>query len=219
MELYLVRHGETESNKQKRYQGWTESPLSEKGLRQAENAGLFLSRMEVSAVYSSDLNRAVNTAQVIGAARGLKPKVTPLLREIHFGEWEGLTFEEIEKSWGHQISSWLDDPFHKAAPGGETLEKVCQRMRIFLEEVSGIHQDGDRLVAVSHGGSIRALLYNLLSLDLPSFWEIRIDNASISLVRREGEQFKVAYYNRTDHLAAGERGKDLADDLKKYNRR
>lgn len=218
MELYLVRHGETESNIKRRYQGWTESPLSEKGLLQAQKAGYFLSRQDVNAVYSSDLKRAVNTARVIGSSRGLQPGITPLLREIHFGEWEGLTFEEIEKSWGNEITHWLDDPFHKAAPGGETLQRVCERMQMFLEEIGGKHKQGDKIVAVSHGGSIRALLYNLLNLDLPSFWEIKIDNASISLIQKENESFKVAYYNRTDHLAAGEAGEDLVDDLKKFKR-
>lgn len=200
MDLYLVRHGETESNKQKRYQGWTESPLSAQGVNQAEKAGFFLATQNIEGLYSSDLKRAVHTARVIGASSGIEPVVTPLLREINFGQWEGQTFDEIEKTWGNEISAWLDDPFHVAAPGGETLGQVCARMQTFLEQLAGQVPEGKRVAAVSHGGSIRALLYQVLNLDHSSFWDIKIDNASVSLLRKEGERFKVVYYNRVHHL-------------------
>ena len=200
MDLYLVRHGETESNKQKRYQGWTESPLSTLGIRQAEMVGFFLAAQKIEGLYSSDLKRAVNTARVIGVSSGLEPVVTPLLREIHFGEWEGQTFNEIEKTWGNEISAWLDDPFHVAPPGGETLGQVCARMHSFLEQLAGQVSEGKRIAAVTHGGSIRALLYQVLNLDHSSFWDIKIDNASVSLLRKEGDCFKVVYYNRVHHL-------------------
>jgi len=212
MELYLVRHGETESNKERRYQGWTESPLSKKGARQAEKAGFFLGGEKIAGLYCSDLKRAVNTARVIGAGSGLKPVITPLLREINFGQWEGLTFDEIEATWGEEINRWLDDPFHKSAPGGETLGEVCARMRSFLEQLEKNVPIGQRIAAVSHGGSIRALLYHVLNLDRESFWNLKIENASVSLIRKEGGRFKVVYYNRVHHLQAGEKEGDLGND-------
>jgi alpha-ribazole phosphatase len=208
MELYLIRHGETESNKERRYQGWSESPLSDLGLRQAEKASFFLAGQEIDALFCSDLNRALHTAKVIGAGCGLKPEVTPLLREIHFGEWEGLTYEQIEASWGDRISAWLDNPFERSAPGGETLIEVCDRMREFIEQLSKERPGTKKVAVVSHGGSIRTLLYQVLNLDLESFWKIKIDNASVSLIRRENGRFKVVYYNRVHHLGPGvfERG-------------
>jgi alpha-ribazole phosphatase len=212
MDLYLVRHGETESNKQKRYQGWTESPLSSQGVRQAEKVGIFLAAQKIEGLYSSDLKRAVHTARVIGAGSGIEPVVTPLLREIHFGEWEGQTFNEIEKTWGNEISAWLDDPFHVAAPGGETLGQVCARMQAFLEKLAGQVSEGKRIAAVTHGGSIRALLYQLLNLDHSSFWDIKIDNASVSLLRKEGDRFKVVYYNRVHHLETDPGVEQLGED-------
>ncbi len=204
MDLYLVRHGETESNKERRYQGWTESPLSAEGLRQAEKAGFFLAGQQLEGLYCSDLKRAYHTARVIGSSSGLKPLVTPLLREINFGHWEGLTFDEIEAEWGKEISFWLDDPFSRSAPGGETLAEVCSRMLAFIEQLSGEGHEGKRIAAVSHGGSIRALLYRVLALDPGSFWDINIENASVSLIRKEGGSYKVVYYNRTDYLYAGQ---------------
>ncbi len=211
MDLYLVRHGETESNKERRYQGWTESPLSESGVRQAEKVGLYLGSQRIEGLYCSDLQRAVNTARIIGASSGLKPVVTGLLREINFGQWEGHTYDEIEAGWGNAIRLWLDDPFTKAAPGGETLGEVCSRMKNFLDHLTEQASDGQRIAAVSHGGSIRALLYHVLNLDTASFWDIKIGNASVSLIRKEGNRFKVVYYNRTDHLSAGNAAEDAND--------
>ncbi len=200
MDLYLVRHGETESNIERRYQGWSESPLSQAGIRQAEKTAHFLGRQNLSGLYCSDLSRAFHTARVIGNPTGLKPEVTPLLREINFGRWEGMTFDEIEQQWGCEIRSWLDDPFNRSAPDGETLDQVCARMKSFLEHLEQQANDGQSIAAVSHGGSIRALLFNVLGMDTAGFWDLKVANASISLIRRESGRFKVAYYNRTDHL-------------------
>ncbi len=200
MELYLIRHGETESNIEKRYLGWTESPLSEKGLCQAEKAGHILADKQINAIYCSDLSRASHTAQIIGRHYCLKPETTPLLREINFGQWEGLTYKEIEASWGSQVSCWLDNPFHKSAPGGETVKEVGERMQIFFRRLIKQYPDGQRVAAVSHGGSIRALLHSIMGLSRKSFWDIKIDNASISLVRFEDGESRVIYYNRTEHL-------------------
>ncbi len=200
MDLYLVRHGETESNIERRYQGWTESPLSQAGIRQAEKAAHFLGRQNLSGLYCSDLSRAFHTARVIGSSSGLKPEATPLLREINFGSWEGMTFDEIEQQYGTDIRNWLDDPFKRSAPGGETLDQVCARMKSFLEHLEQQASDGQSVAAVSHGGSIRALLFDVIGMSTASFWDLKVENASISLVRKENGRYKVAYYNRTDHL-------------------
>ncbi len=211
MDLYLVRHGETKSNIERRYQGWSESPLSQAGIRQAEKAAHFLGRQNLSGLYCSDLSRAFHTARVIGNSSGLKPEATPLLREINFGQWEGLNYEEIENGWGNEIRLWLDDPFNNSAPNGETLGEVSERMRNFLEHLTEQSRDEKRIAAVSHGGSIRALLYHVLDLDTSSFWDIKIDNASISLIRKEKEKFKVVYYNRTDYLEMEKHWEDTVD--------
>ncbi|MFO7952519.1 MAG: histidine phosphatase family protein [Bacillota bacterium] len=215
MEVYLVRHGETESNKEKRFQGWSESPLSPKGLHQAREAGFFLGRKEIDAVYASDLKRAIHTARIIGASCGLKPVESPLLREINFGQWEGLTYNEIEAQWGNLIREWFDDPFCRSAPGGETLEDVRQRLYSFIGELLK-HEwssGNQRLVLVSHGGAIRVLLYYALRLNREQFWNLRIENASVSLINLEKERVEVVYYNRVDHLESGLDKEELTDGL------
>ncbi len=213
MELYLIRHGETESNREKRYRGWSESALSQKGVRQSEMAGFFLAGQNIEALYCSDLKRAAATARVIGASCGLEPAVTPLLREINFGQWEGLTYDQIEAEWGEQISLWLDDPFNRSAPGGETLDQVFERMQSFLDHLSVEYRPGQRIAAVTHGGAIRAVLYRVLDQGLNSFWDIKIDNASISLLSRTGDRFEVVYYNRVHHLGTENEKGEPADDL------
>ncbi len=212
MEVYLVRHGETEGNLEKRYMGWTETPLSKRGIRQAEEAGFFLAGQNICGLHCSDLQRAVVTARIIGTGCGLEPVVTPLLREINFGRWEGLTYNQIEASHGDAIRLWHDDPLRKSAPGGETLTAVYERMRRFLDRLANEAGDGKRIAAVSHGGAIRALLYKVLNIGKSNLWEIKIDNASVSLFRREGDRYKVVYYNRTDFLEPGKSSEVPADD-------
>jgi len=217
MEIYLVRHGETESNREKRYQGWTESPLSEEGVRQAEKAGLFLGPKGIDAVYCSDLKRAEHTARIIGASCGTEPVGSALLREINFGRWEGLTYNEIESQWGTQIREWLDDPFSRSAPDGETLEDVRERLCTFFGELEGWHEsckkDSSRVVLVSHGGTIRVLLYHALGLTRDQFWNLRVENASISLLSKNRNAAEVIYHNRVDHLSSGEKREELSDGL------
>ena len=202
LELYLVRHGETESNIKKRYQGWTESILTEKGLLQAERVGQFLAHKKISALYASDLSRAAHTAQVIGSHSVLKPEINPLLREINFGHWEGLTFDEIKATWPQEVTLWMDNPFRRSAPAGETIVEVGERMQLFVKNLSRLYPDGLRVAAVSHGGSIRALLHSIMNLNKQTFWEIAIENASVSLVRLKGGRQAVEYYNHTEHLSS-----------------
>lgn len=196
-----MRHGETESNIKRRYQGWTESPLSKKGLKQAEKTGQWLAEKKIDALYASDLSRASHTAQIIGASFLLKPVISPLLREINFGRWEGLTYDDIMGAWPSEITSWLDDPFLRSAPGGETVAEVGQRMLSFVEELLGRYPGDQGIVVVSHGGSIRALISHVMGLDKESFWQLGVDNASVSRISFSAAGSEVVYLNHTAHLA------------------
>lgn len=222
MEIYLLRHGETESNRQRRYQGWSESPLSGEGRRQAAGAAAFLAGRNIQEVHCSDLQRASQTAGAIAAACGVAARPNPRLREIHFGAWEGLTYDEITARWGEAIDQWLADPFRLAPPGGESLKDVEERAAAFMESLVGekpgeastpgagnnpargsdpaLPQKDRKVVVVSHGGTIRLLLFNLLQHRGTAFWKIRVDNASISLLGRQNGSLRVIYRNRTAHL-------------------
>ena len=200
MKIYLIRHGETNTNREKRYVGWTDVDLSTAGYQQAEKLSRLFAAENITALYSSDLKRAENTASFVGNSRGLRPITASQLREIHFGEWEGLTHAEIEENYGDKVKKWIEDPFGHLPPQGESLADVSRRAGSFLEEITANHESGEAVVVVSHGGVIRVLLLSFFNLSMQQFWDITIDNASVSLLWKESNNYHVVYVNDTTHL-------------------
>lgn len=172
MKLYLVRHGETDSNAARRYLGWSDEPLNAVGLAQAQALAQRLSTASVTAIYSSDLPRAMQTAAAIAARHGLPVVSLPGLREADFGRWSGLTYTEIEAADPQALRAWLADPETVAPPGGETLAAVRCRALAALPR-----QDG--AVVVSHGGALRAIISALT--DRP-FWSAEVPPGSLTLL-------------------------------------
>lgn len=179
--------------------GWSDVELSEQGFEQAEKVAERFSSLSLKGLYSSDLQRAIQTAEAIGKKHGALPIRTPLLREINFGKWEGLTYNEIRSSYGEEVRKWFDDPFQRAPIGGETLAEVCQRMELFLRDIASRENEGT-VVVVSHGGLIRSILHCYLKQKIQQLWEIQVDNASVSLLEKQGAEFKVSCINSLEHL-------------------
>ncbi len=194
-----MRHGITKSNKEKRYVGWGDVELSSLGIEQAERVAERFSSLPLKGLYSSDLLRTVKTAEPIGREHGISPVRTPLLREINFGKWEGLTHSEIARYFEEEQRNWIKDPFHRAPVEGETLIEVCQRMKRFLREISSQENDG-AVVVVTHGGAIRSILHHYLNLKPQQLWDLKVDNASVSLMRKKEDAFKVVCVNSMEHL-------------------
>lgn len=147
--ILLVRHGQTDWNRDRRVQGWTDVPLNEEGRRQARALAASLDGRVFDAVYSSDLSRALETARIVAAAQQVP--VTPLagLREKHFGTWEGLTDTEVLSRFPDaHATGWGD---------GESTDEMAERVVATVEKISAEHPGGEVLV-VTHGGPIRALL-------------------------------------------------------------
>ena len=148
-EILLARHGETDWNSGRRVQGHTDIPLNETGIEQARTLAARLAGEPLTAVFSSDLSRALDTARAVAAVHGIEVTVDPRLREKNFGTWEGLTAVEIaERFPDAQRGQWGD---------GETTEEVAQRVQAVLGRIRQLHPDGPVLV-VSHGGPLRAAL-------------------------------------------------------------
>jgi probable phosphoglycerate mutase len=143
--LLLVRHGETDWNLERRYQGHLDSPLNDAGRRQAEAVAEALAAEPVDAIYSSDLGRASATAEVIGARLGLPVTTDRGLREVDVGSWAGLTREQVAERFG-------DVTRHD----GESREQHRERVVGTVRRIAARHPGGC-IVLVSHGGSIRAL--------------------------------------------------------------
>lgn len=147
-ELYLVRHGETDWNRQRRIQGLTDIPLNDNGRRQARDAGALLARRRWDGVVASPLARARETAEIIAAELGLPaPELVPALVERNYGQAEGMDFLEIERLF----------PDRGSVPGQESREQVVERVVPALLALAAAHP-GESLVVVSHGGAIRAVL-------------------------------------------------------------
>ena len=164
-EIWYVRHGETEWNAQRRFQGHLDVPLSPVGIGQAFRLAERLSRSRISfdRLYASDLRRARQTAEPLAQVLGLPIATTPLLREIHVGELAGLTRAEA--------------PWNARRPGGESMADLARRLQAFLEEVP----PGRHLV-VTHGGVIRAALKLALDLAGDTWRRFHIQNTSITRI-------------------------------------
>jgi len=143
--ILLARHGETEWNRIGRYQGWADPPLNDTGREQARLLADQLRSTPVDAVYSSDLRRARETAEILAAPHGVPVVVEPGLREVNVGAWSGLTRAEVERRFpgGER-------------PGGETRKQHAARVLAAAERIARAHP-GERILLVSHGGTMRAL--------------------------------------------------------------
>jgi broad specificity phosphatase PhoE len=151
--ILLARHGETDWNREGRFQGWADPPLNATGRAQAVDLSVALMAEELAAVYSSPLRRAYGTAEIVAASRDLEPARIDALREVDVGSWSGLTREEIEQRFPEQYARWL--AYDQGWEDGETYEQMADRVVAALLELAAKH-DGERILAVTHGGPMRA---------------------------------------------------------------
>jgi len=200
LRLLLARHGETIWNAQHRYQGQTDVPLNEMGKQQAEALGRRLAGEQIDVIYASDLGRAWETAQAIAKPHKLDVQPEPRLREMDFGEWEGLTFAEIERNYPDELSAWLEDPQRAAPAGGEPGTHFSARVRAVLDALVVAHQ-GQTVIVAAHGGSLRALLCLALGLSPGAQWRFRLGQASLSELFVYEEVTVLALLNDRCHLS------------------
>jgi probable phosphoglycerate mutase len=177
--IIVVRHGETDWNTVKRIQGHIDIPLNARGRWQAEQAGRTLAGQEVDAVYSSDLQRAWNTAEAIGRACGLSVQAHVPLRERCFGSLEGQTFAEVEVSWPEAAALWRHRDPDFCPPKGESIRTFYDRCVGALHTLAQRHA-GQQIVVVAHGGVLDCYYRAAMGLHLqaPRTWEIA--NASLN---------------------------------------
>jgi broad specificity phosphatase PhoE len=151
--ILLARHGETDWNRENRFQGHADPPLNETGRAQAVELSAALEDEQLAAVYASPLRRAFETAELVAAPHDLVPMPVEALREVNVGSWQGLTRAEIEQRFPDQFARWLD--YHEGWEDGESYEEMGRRVIAGLLELAAAH-DGERILAVSHGGPVRA---------------------------------------------------------------
>ncbi|SDC33610.1 MULTISPECIES: alpha-ribazole phosphatase [unclassified Candidatus Frackibacter] len=198
-EIILVRHGETLWNKESRFQGSTDIELSSLGKEQAKKLAERFRDIEIDMIYASNLQRAFETAERVADYHNIKVKQISKLQEASFGDWEGLTFNQIKEEDEDRLDAWLKDPVTVRTPGGEKFEDVQKRAKEALNDIKAEHQDSKVLV-VAHGGTIRALLTDLLGMPLSNFWRIQQDNTAVNIVKVYDGDPIVALVNCTKHL-------------------
>jgi alpha-ribazole phosphatase len=203
LHLMLVRHGETEWNAQRRYQGQSDVMLSAMGRRQAELVAERLAGHEIDAVYASDLKRAWETAQFIAKKSSLQIVSEPRLRELKFGVLEGLTFDEAQEQYPEMINAWLED-FNRPPEGGETIELFNARVVSLLNDLKANH-DEQTVLLVAHGGPLSEILRVILGLSREKRWYLEMENASLSEVSITENYVSLKRLNDTCHLAALEK--------------
>lgn len=181
-EVWLIRHGESEGNSGGRLQGQADFPLSALGARQARSLAERLRGERFAALYTSDLGRARATAEALGNVLGLVPGVDAGLREIDIGAWSGLTAEEIDARFPEEWALWQHrrDPAHRRGGGESYIDLQCRIVPV-VERLARRHA-GERILVVSHGGSINAYLCHLLGLPLDAMWRLTQENSAISRV-------------------------------------
>jgi len=177
VKLFLIRHGQTESNAEGRYQGSRDTELTETGLRQAYLAKKYLSNVRLDAIYSSPMKRATDTARIIAEDTQLELKIRDNLKELNFGKWEGLKFEEINERYKKDYQAWLNDPYKNPPTQGESFGKLQERAGDEIKKIVSENKDGSNVAVITHGGVILALLVDWLQIP-PKCWR--------SLIQRQG---------------------------------
>ena len=197
--IYLIRHGETEWNSQGRIQGHTDIALSQIGLNQASSTAERLKNVKFDAAYSSDLSRTRDTAKIILGNANIPLESTATLREYHKGVFEGLTVEEYSKQYPDQYQASLVNDLDFSPTNGESARQVSVRMAQFSEVIKTKH-NSDTVLIVGHGGALRSLVTNLLSLPPEFIFKLVTDNCSVTVIHTYPDNTVLHLYNDSSHI-------------------
>jgi broad specificity phosphatase PhoE len=210
--LILIRHGETDYTTQRRYCGISNPTLNNKGKQQAQAIAERLKIFKIDKIYSSDLKRACQTSKILFKNRKFE-KLSDF-REINFGIFEKLTYEEIMEQHSEPYQKWIDNPLENKIPQGEGLSELNQRVNEKLSAV--ISENKNKTVAiVTHGGPIRIILCEVLKYHLKNFFEIKQNINALNIIDYDDQlQARVIKMNDTSHLNAEDRGQKAEKRIK-----
>lgn len=195
--LYLIRHGETDWNRAMRIQGQSDTELNAEGMEQARRLGARMARWRIDRAITSDLARARETARLILGDREVTLETDQRLRERHFGEWEGLTREEVEARDAAAARHWREEPWTFRPPGGESLADVARRATPVVEELRG---EPGHILIVSHGGTLQTILRHLLGWPDGSGPKLILFNTGLTVVRLWPDHVRLERFNDVGHL-------------------
>jgi probable phosphoglycerate mutase len=199
MRLFIVRHGATEYSRDRRFAGSRDMPLTTEGRAQAEAVAQALAGAGIAAVYTSPLERARVCAELIAKPHGVEPRVEPDVREMSFGEWEGLTRDELVTRFPTDAAAWRATPHLVLPPGGEPLPTVATRVRRVVDRLIATHA-GEAVIVVTHAVVTRLIVLAALGMGPDRLWAVDASPAGITEIEYVGEWATVHRMNTLTHL-------------------
>jgi broad specificity phosphatase PhoE len=198
--IVLVRHGQTEWNRVERFRGRADVPLNATGWVQAEATGKRVAaEWQPAAIYSSPLSRAARTAEAIARHFDLPVQVHPGIADIDYGQWQGLTPDEVKERWPEIHHAWYNSPHTARIPGGETLDDLRVRGMAAVNALAARHAE-QTVVLVGHTVINRVILLGVLGLGNERFWRLKQDTCAINVFEADGGEFTLVSLNDTCHL-------------------
>lgn len=199
LELWFIRHGETDWNEGRRWQGQTDIPLNDNGMRQAACLARRFANMPFDGAYTSDLGRTRMTAEVVLPNLAATPDRR--LREMSFGTFEGKSWHGMSVDEQQALNEWWKNPYKNRLPGGESFEELGQR----LAEWRATLPASGRLAVFTHGGPIRSMLWEIVGPPKSREWTILLSNASLTRIAYEPGRATIITVNDCAHLEDAER--------------
>lgn len=197
--IYLIRHGETKWNLEERFQGITNTELTENGIDQGKKLAERLKEINIENIYTSPLDRAKITAEFIGAEAKKDIIVTDDFKEISFGDWEGLTTSEIADKY-EWSSKWFVNPELYQIPNADNLLEEKIRLKERLTEIAEKNQSNGPNLIISHAGIIRLAILGAMDLPLSYYWRLTFGNTCINILEYHKGRFVLKCLNDTSHL-------------------
>jgi broad specificity phosphatase PhoE len=199
LRLLAIRHGATEWSRERRYTGSKDIPLSAEGRRQCAAVAGALGGVSIAALYASPLARTRESAETIASARGIPVTLGPDFREMSFGDWEGLTREDVARRFPADYEVWRTAPDRFARPGSEPLGAVAERVTRGLAALRAAHR-GETIVLVSHAVVTRLIVLAALGLGPERLWSVDASPAGISEIEYRDDWATVHRVNTLAHL-------------------
>lgn len=195
----LVRHGETTWNREGRYQGQIDTPLSAFGIEQGRKVAEALKDIPIDICYASPLSRSYDTAAMCAEYHNLTVNTDDRLLEINHGEWEGLLAKDVDEKYPELLHKWRTTVSDVQMPGGENIEEVRARSMEAFREYAERHA-GQTVLVAAHDAVNKAVLCDILEIGLSHFWQIKQDNTCINVFEYQDGKWRLVLMNSTTHL-------------------
>lgn len=200
--LYITRHGETTWNKEKRFQGWKNSALTDKGVLDGKKLNAFVKDKKINKIYTSPLKRAYETALYAKGDKDLDIIVLDELKEINMGSWEGRTVKDIKKAESENYYNYWNDPFKFIENSGESFKGFLKRAEKALDIIINNSKKGENILVVTHGVTLKAIISKITSEDFLDYWRRPVlKQCSISEIKiKANKKHEIIRYGDLSHL-------------------